>query len=57
MLKFLMERLRLRHVAAVIATTEPLRARAARQCWRAELIPSGVDTRRFALPTQWWPTI
>ena len=47
-LKALVERLGLRHAAAVIVTTEELRARAARLARRVELIPNGVDTSRFA---------
>jgi glycosyltransferase involved in cell wall biosynthesis len=45
-----LERLGLRHAAAVIATTEPLRARAAVLARRVEVIPNGVDTARFAPP-------
>jgi glycosyltransferase involved in cell wall biosynthesis len=37
----------LREAAAVIATTEDLRARAGRRARRVELIPNGVDTARF----------
>jgi glycosyltransferase involved in cell wall biosynthesis len=48
--KSLLVRVGLRHAAAVIATTEALRARAARFARRVELIPNGVDTRRFAPP-------
>jgi glycosyltransferase involved in cell wall biosynthesis len=48
LLKAMVERLGLRHAAAVIATTEELRARAARFSRRVELIPNGVDTRLFA---------
>jgi glycosyltransferase involved in cell wall biosynthesis len=48
LLKSVMERVGLRRAAAVIATTESLRARAARLAVRVELIPNGVDTRRFA---------
>ncbi len=47
-LKLFVERLGLRQAAAVIATTESLRTRAARLAARVELIPNGVDTRRFA---------
>lgn len=47
LLKSAVERLGLRHAAAVIATTEELRARAARLARRVELIPNGVDTRLF----------
>jgi glycosyltransferase involved in cell wall biosynthesis len=46
-LKGLVERLGLRHAAAVIATTPDLAARAARLARRVELIPNGVDTERF----------
>jgi glycosyltransferase involved in cell wall biosynthesis len=46
-LKTVVERLGLRHAAAVIATTEELRARAARLAPRVELIPNGVDLRLF----------
>jgi len=46
-LKALVERLGLRHAAAVIVTTDELRARAARLARRVELIPNGVDTTRF----------
>jgi glycosyltransferase involved in cell wall biosynthesis len=46
-LKAVVERLGLRHAAAVIATTEELRARAARLAPRVELIPNGVDLRLF----------
>lgn len=52
-LKALVERLGLRHAAAVITTTEALRVRAARLARRVELIPNGVDSTRFvpaALP-------
>ena len=48
LLKSLLERVGLRYAAAVIATTEALRARAARFARRVELIPNGVDTCRFA---------
>jgi len=48
LLKSLVERLGLRYAAAVIATTEELRERAARLASRVELIPNGVDTARFA---------
>jgi glycosyltransferase involved in cell wall biosynthesis len=47
LLKAFVERLGLRRAAAVIATTEELRARAARRARRVELIPNGVDTARF----------
>lgn len=50
LLKAAVERLGLRHAAAVIATTEALRARAARLNPRVELVPNGVDTRHFAPP-------
>lgn len=46
-LKGLVERLGLRHAAAVIATTPELAARASRLARRVELIPNGVDTARF----------
>ncbi|MDO8476016.1 MAG: glycosyltransferase family 4 protein [Candidatus Rokubacteria bacterium] len=46
-LKAVVERLGLRHAAAVIATTEELRVRAARLAPRVELIPNGVDLRLF----------
>jgi len=46
-LKAVVERLGLRHAAAVIATTEELRARAARFAPRVEIIPNGVDIRLF----------
>jgi glycosyltransferase involved in cell wall biosynthesis len=47
LLKGVVERLGLRHAAAVIATTEELRNRAAEMASRVELIPNGVDLRRF----------
>lgn len=47
LLKGALEHLGLRHAAAVIATTEDLRARAARLTRRVELIPNGVDLTRF----------
>lgn len=47
LLKGVVERLGLRHAAAVIATTEELRARAARLAPRVEIIPNGVDLRLF----------
>jgi glycosyltransferase involved in cell wall biosynthesis len=47
LLKGLLERRGLRHAAAVIVTTEELRARAARLNPRVELIPNGVDTGLF----------
>jgi glycosyltransferase involved in cell wall biosynthesis len=46
--KAALERLGLRHAAAVIATTEELRRRAARVARRVELVPNGVDTAAFA---------
>jgi glycosyltransferase involved in cell wall biosynthesis len=46
-LKAVVERFGLRHAAAVIATTEELRERAARLARRVELIPNGVDVRLF----------
>ena len=46
-LKALVERLGLRHAAAVIATTEELGARAAKLARRVEIIPNGVDLRLF----------
>lgn len=48
LLKRVVERAGLRRAAAVIATTEELRADAARVAPHVELIPNGVDTRRFA---------
>jgi glycosyltransferase involved in cell wall biosynthesis len=50
MLKRLVERLGLRHAAAVIATTPELAERASRLARRVELIPNGVDTARFRPP-------
>jgi glycosyltransferase involved in cell wall biosynthesis len=50
LLKSILERVGLRGAAAVIATTEPLRARAARIAREVHLIPNGVDTRRFIPP-------
>jgi glycosyltransferase involved in cell wall biosynthesis len=47
LLKAVVERVGLRRAAAVIATTEPLRARAARLAREVHLVPNGVDTRRF----------
>jgi glycosyltransferase involved in cell wall biosynthesis len=47
-LKAFVERLGLRHAAAVIVTTEELRARVASVAKRVELIPNGVDTTHFA---------
>ena len=49
-LKRLVERLGLKHAAAVIATTPELAARASRLARRVELIPNGVDTTRFRPP-------
>jgi glycosyltransferase involved in cell wall biosynthesis len=49
-LKVLVERLGLKHAAAVIATTPELAARASRLARRVELIPNGVDTTRFRPP-------
>jgi glycosyltransferase involved in cell wall biosynthesis len=49
-LKGLVERLGLRHAAAVIATTPELAARASRLARRVELIPNGVDTALFRPP-------
>ena len=46
-LKAGVERLGLRHAAAVIVTTEELRARAILTSRRVELIPNGVDIRLF----------
>lgn len=48
LLKAIVERVGLRRAAAVIATTESLRARAARLAREVHLVPNGVDTRRFA---------
>jgi glycosyltransferase involved in cell wall biosynthesis len=48
LLKAAVERVGLRRAAAVIATTEALRARAARIAREVVLVPNGVDTRRFA---------
>ena len=48
LLKAVVERVGLARAAAVIATTEELRARAAAHARRVELIPNGVDTHRFA---------
>ena len=45
--KAALERVGLRRAAAVIVTTEELRARASRFARRVELIPNGVDTGRF----------
>jgi glycosyltransferase involved in cell wall biosynthesis len=49
-LKAVLERVALRRATAVIATTEALRARAARVAREVHLVPNGVDTRRFAPP-------
>ncbi|MFI5324614.1 MAG: glycosyltransferase family 4 protein [Candidatus Rokuibacteriota bacterium] len=46
-LKGLVERLGLKHAAAVIVTTPDLAARASRLARRVELIPNGVDTTLF----------
>ena len=46
-LKGLVERLGLKHAAAVIATTPDLAARASRLARRVDLIPNGVDTALF----------
>ena len=48
LVKAVVERVGLKRAAAVIATTEELRARAAARSRRVELIPNGVDTRLFA---------
>jgi len=50
LLKAAVERLGLRCAAAVIATTEALRSRAARLNGNVVLVPNGVDTERFAPP-------
>jgi glycosyltransferase involved in cell wall biosynthesis len=50
LLKAAVERVGLRQAAAVIATTEALRARAARMAREVHLVPNGVDTRRFTPP-------
>jgi glycosyltransferase involved in cell wall biosynthesis len=50
LLKAAVEWVGLRRAAAVIATTEALRARAARVAREVHLIPNGVDTQRFAPP-------
>ncbi len=47
-LKQLLTRVGLRRAAAVIVTTESLRAQASRLARRVELIPNGVDTALFA---------
>ncbi len=46
-LKGIVERLGLKHAAAVITTTPDLAARASRLARRVELIPNGVDTALF----------
>lgn len=51
-LKSALERVGLRRAAAVIATTETLRTRAAALGARAHLVPNGVDTERFAPPRE-----
>jgi glycosyltransferase involved in cell wall biosynthesis len=50
LLKAAVERVGLRRAAAVIATTEALRARAARVSQQVHLVPNGVDTSHFAPP-------
>jgi glycosyltransferase involved in cell wall biosynthesis len=50
--KALVERLGLRHAAAVIATTPELAERARRWARRVELIPNGVDTDVFRPPAR-----
>jgi glycosyltransferase involved in cell wall biosynthesis len=52
LLKAAVERLGLRRAAAVIATTEALRARASRLNGHVALVPNGVDTQRFAPPPE-----
>jgi glycosyltransferase involved in cell wall biosynthesis len=52
LIKAVVERVGLRRAAAVIATTEALRARAARVAREVHLVPNGVDTRRFAPPPE-----
>jgi glycosyltransferase involved in cell wall biosynthesis len=52
LLKAAVERVGLRRAAAVIATTEALRARASRLAREVHLLPNGVDTRRFAPPPE-----
>ena len=54
LLKRIVERVGLRRAAAVIATTEELRARAATLARRVHLIPNGVDTALFA-PSELFP--
>jgi glycosyltransferase involved in cell wall biosynthesis len=51
-LKALVERLGLKHAAAVIATTPELAGRARRLARRVELIPNGVDTAVFHPPAR-----
>lgn len=51
-LKGLVERLGLKHAAAVIATTPELAERAKRLARRVELIPNGVDTSLFQPPVR-----
>jgi len=51
-LKALVERLGLKHAAAVIATTPELAGRARRLARRVELIPNGVDTAVFHPPSR-----
>jgi glycosyltransferase involved in cell wall biosynthesis len=46
-MKAMVERLGLRHAAAVIVPTEELRTRAGRAARRVDLIPNGVDTQLF----------
>ncbi|HET7340868.1 MAG TPA: glycosyltransferase family 4 protein [Methylomirabilota bacterium] len=48
LLKAVVERVGLRRAAAVIVTTEALRARAARVAREVVVVPNGVDTQRFA---------
>jgi len=50
-LKTVVQRLGLRHAAAVIATTKPLAAEAARFARRVVVIPNGIDTQRFVPAT------
>jgi glycosyltransferase involved in cell wall biosynthesis len=51
-LKAVLERVGLRRASAVIATTPALAAHARRHARRVELIPNGVDTRRFTPGTR-----
>jgi glycosyltransferase involved in cell wall biosynthesis len=51
LLKAVVERVGLRRAAAVIATTEALRARASRVARQVHLVPNGVDTKHFAPPS------